>query len=151
MAAMMGYPTFVVGIGNVSTAVNTLNQMAINGGQPQTGGATSYYAATDEASLEAALMAIVGKVASCTIALPTAAVGQSNVAVSVQDASGKASKVPQDGTNGWSYVNGGMSIQLNGSYCDGVKGGTYSNVEFLYSCDGMPICIDKLANGQCGD
>ena len=57
MAAMQGYQTFVIGIGNVATAQNTLNQLAINGGQPQTGGATSYYAATDEASLEAALMA----------------------------------------------------------------------------------------------
>ncbi len=33
MAAMQGFQTFVVGIGNVSSAVNTLNQMAINGGQ----------------------------------------------------------------------------------------------------------------------
>jgi von Willebrand factor type A domain len=152
MAAMMGYQTFVIGIGNVATAQSTLNQLAVSGGQPQTGAATSYYAATDEASLEAALMAIVGKVASCTIPLPPDAVGQTNVAVSVQDSSNKATKVPQDNNNGWSYANAGMtSIQLNGSYCTGVKGGSYSNVEFLYSCNGMPICIDKLANGQCGD
>ncbi len=37
------------------------------------------------------------------------------------------------------------------SYCDSVKAGTYTNVQFVYACDGQPICIDKLANGQCGD
>lgn len=151
MAASMGYPTFVIGIGNVQSAQNTLNQLAIAGGEAQKGAATSYYAATDEATLEAALMAIVGNVASCQITLPADAVGQTNVAVSVNDSSGKATKVPQDNTNGWSFVNNGMGIQLNGSYCDGVKNKTYSNVQFLYSCNGQPICIDKLANGQCGD
>jgi hypothetical protein len=151
MAAAMGFQTFVIGIGNVQSAQNTLNALATAGGQPQTGGATSYYAATDEASLEAALMAIVGKVASCQISLPAGAQNQSNVAVSVDDTSGKASKVPEDPNNGWSYVNGGMGIQLNGSYCDNVKNKVYSNVQFLYSCNGNPICIDKLANGTCGD
>jgi hypothetical protein len=65
MAATQGIKTFVVGIGDVSSALNTLNQLAIEGGEAQTGGATSYYAATDEAALEAALTAIVGKIAGC--------------------------------------------------------------------------------------
>lgn len=151
MAASMGYQTFVIGIGSVTAAENTLNQLAMAGGRPQSGGQTSYYAATDEATLESALMAIVGQVASCQITLPADAVGQTNVAVSVNDASGKATKVPEDNNNGWSFVNNGMGIQLNGSYCDNVKNKTYSNVQFLYSCNGQPICIDKLANGQCGD
>jgi hypothetical protein len=151
MAASMGYPTFVIGIGDVTAAQNTLNQLAIAGGEAQKNASTSYYAATDEATLEAALMAIVGNVASCQITLPADAVGQTNVAVSVQDSSGKATKVPQDGTNGWSFVNNGMGIQLNGSYCDNVKNKTYTNVQFLYSCNNQPICIDKLANGTCGD
>jgi hypothetical protein len=151
MAAMQGFQTFVVGIGNVTSAVNTLNQMAINGGQAQTGAATSYYAATDEAALETALMAIVGKVASCTIPLTGVPAGQTNVAVSVESG-GNATKVPNDPNNGWTYTDSTMkAIQLNGSYCDGVKNGTYTNVQFLYSCDGVPICVDKLANGQCGD
>ncbi len=65
MAAAQGIKTFVVGIGNVATAQNTLNQLALDGGEAQTGGATSYYAATDEAALEAALTSIVGKIAGC--------------------------------------------------------------------------------------
>lgn len=62
-AAQQGIKTFVVGIGNVATAQNTLNVMAIAGGEPQVGAPTSYYAATDEAALEAALTTIVNAVA----------------------------------------------------------------------------------------
>ena len=152
MAAAQGYQTFVIGIGNVATAQNTLNQFAINGGQAQTGAATSYYAATDEASLEAALNKIVGVVASCTIPLTGVPANLTNVAVSVDDAAGNPTKVPEDATNGWTYTDAtNTAIQLHGMYCDSVKGGTYTNVKFVYSCDGQPICIDKLANGQCGD
>ena len=153
MAAMQGFPTFVIGIGNVTTAQNTLNQFAINGGEAQTGGATSYYAATDEASLEAALSKIVGMVASCTIPLTGAPADKTNVAISVKDSSGKPTKVPMDPTNGWSYTSAAQdTIQLNGSYCDGVKSGTYSDVQFVYACSGSPpICIDRLADGTCGD
>ncbi len=152
MAAMQGFQTFVIGIGNVASAQNTLNQLAINGGQAQTGAATSYFAATDEASLEAALNAIVGKVASCVIPLTNVPSGQTNVAVSVDDASGTPTKVPNDPNNGWTYTDStDMSITLHGTYCDGVKSGTYSNVGFVYACDGQPICIDRLANGTCGD
>jgi hypothetical protein len=65
MAAAQGIKTFVIGIGNVATAQNTLNQLAIAGEEPQLGGATSYYAATDEAALELALSTIVGRIAGC--------------------------------------------------------------------------------------
>jgi hypothetical protein len=152
MAVMQGYQVFVIGIGNVSTAVSTLNQLAINGGQPQTGAATSYYAATDEASLEASLNKIVGLVASCTIKLTGVPSNLTNVAVSVDTSAGTPTKVPQDATNGWTYTDStDTAIQLNGSYCDAVKGGTYTNVQFVYACNGMAICIDKLADGTCGD
>jgi hypothetical protein len=152
MAAMQGYQTFVIGIGNVSTAQNTLNQFAINGGQAQTGAATSYFAATDEATLEAALLKVVGSVLSCTIQLTGVPANLTNVAVSVDNASGTPTKVPEDGTDGWTYTdNTNTAIELHGSYCDNIKAGTYTNVQFVYACDGVPICIDKLANGQCGD
>jgi hypothetical protein len=64
-AATQGIKTFVVGIGYLTTAVSTLNQLAIEGGEAQVGGATSYYAATDEAALEAALNSIVVTTAGC--------------------------------------------------------------------------------------
>jgi len=65
-AAAQGIKTFVVGIGNVATAQNTLDQLAAAGGEAQVGGATSYYAALDEAALEAALTSIVGKISGCS-------------------------------------------------------------------------------------
>ncbi|HVV49503.1 MAG TPA: VWA domain-containing protein [Polyangia bacterium] len=147
MAAMQGIPTFVVGIGNVTSAVNTLNQMAINGGHAQTGASTSYYAATDEQALEDALNAIVGVVASCTIPLTNVPANETNVAVSV-DSGGKPTEVPQDPNNGWSYTDATMkTIQLNGSYCDGIKNGTYTNVQFLYACPGQTIIIGAVTPG----
>ena len=60
----LGFKTFVVGIGDTMGAA-TLDQMAINGGMPQTGAATSFYQVTDTASLVAALQAILGRVGSC--------------------------------------------------------------------------------------
>jgi len=152
-AAAAGFPTFVVGIGN-TMGETTLNGFAKAGGEPQVGSAdgNSFYEVNSTADLVTALNKIVGIVASCTIPLTNVPPGQTNVAVSVQDASGTATKVPQDNTDGWSYANGSTTtIQLNGSYCDGIKMGTYSNVEFVYACDGAPICIDKLADGTCGD
>ena len=152
-AAAAGFPTFVVGIGN-TMGETTLNGFATAGGEPQTGSADGnlFYEVNSTADLVTALNKIVGLIASCTIPLTNVPPGQTNVAVSVDDTSGKATKVPQDNSNGWSYVTGSTTtIQLNGSYCDGIKAGTYSNVEFVYACDGMPICIDKLADGSCGD
>jgi hypothetical protein len=65
MAAAQGIKTFVIGIGAVPTAQNTLNQLAIAGGEAQAGAATSYYPAGDEAALEVTLTDIVNKVAAC--------------------------------------------------------------------------------------
>ena len=80
-AKAAGFPTFVVGIGNVSTATTTLNSMAVAGGYPQTGATTQYYAVVDTASLETALTQIVGMVASCTISLANAPSGQWTIAI----------------------------------------------------------------------
>jgi hypothetical protein len=56
----MGFKTIVVGIGDTMGAA-TLDQMAINGGMPQTGAATSFYQVTDTASLVATLQTILGR------------------------------------------------------------------------------------------
>jgi hypothetical protein len=139
-----GYPTFVVGIATASdaTATKALNTMAVNGGYPQTGAATSYYSITDTASLEAALNKIVGLVASCTMPLNGAPTNFSNVAVSVQTASG-ALAVPQDTThaNGWDYVNNMSSVQFYGPACTSLKNGDYKNVQFIYACPGTKIIV----------
>jgi hypothetical protein len=142
-ALQMGYKTYVIGIGNVSTAQNTLNSLAMAGGVPQTGAATSYYAATDPTALETALNAIVGAVASCDISLVGAPSGFTNVAVSA-DMAGTPVQIPNDPTNGWSYGPNMQSITLNGTSCMNLKNGTYSNLQFYYACPGTTIHIGAV-------
>jgi hypothetical protein len=143
MAAQQGLKTFVIGIGDVTSAVNTLNQLAVNGGEAQTGGATSYYAATDPTALQNALDAIVGAVASCTISLAGAPSGFTNVAVSADTSAGIV-EIQPDPTNGWSYDANKQNIILNGTSCTNLKNGTYSNLQFYYACDGPTIHIGAV-------
>ncbi len=145
-AAQQGFKTFVIGIGNVSTAQATLNQLATNGGVPQTGGTTSYYAATDPTALESALNAIIGVVASCTISLANAPTGFTNVAISA-DAGGNPIEIPADPTNGWSYGPNMQSVNLNGTSCANLKNGTYTNFQFYYACPGQSIHIGAVVPG----
>jgi hypothetical protein len=148
-AVAAGFKVFVVGIGNVASAVTTLNQMAMNGGEAQTGGSTSYYAATDPTTLQNALNAIVGQIASCTISLSTAPSGFTNVAISADTASGTI-EIPQDPTNGWSYSADMKSVNLNGTSCADLKNGTYSNFQFYYACAGTMIHIGAVVPGSVG-
>ncbi len=151
-ALSSGIKTFVIGVGSVPTAANTLNQFAMAGGLAQTGAATSYYAATDPASLEAALNALVGAVFSCTVSLAGAPTGFTNVAVSAVNAStGKPVQIQQDPNNGWTYDSGMKNILLKGTACDNLKNGTYTNLNFIYACAGTTICIDRNPDGTCGD
>jgi hypothetical protein len=153
-AKTAGFPTFVVGIATDSDqmATTTLNTMAVNGGYPQQNAATQYYSVSDTAGLEAVLNQIVGMVASCTIPLTNVPSNLKNVAVSAQDSTGKTVEIQQDPANGWSYTNGNMNvIQLNGSACNNLQSGTYSNFQFLYACEGTVICIDRNPDGTCGD
>jgi len=146
-----GIKTFVIGVGAVPTASNTLNQFAMAGGLAQTGGSTAYYAATDPQALEAALNALVGAVFSCTVSLAGAPTGFTNVAVSAVDTStGKPVAIQQDPTNGWTFDSGKQNILLKGSACDNLKNGTYSNFQFYYACPGTTIHIGAVVPGSIG-
>jgi hypothetical protein len=138
-AQAANFKTFVVGIATASdAAANTaLNGFAMAGGEPQAGAATQYYSVTDSASLVTALNAIVGKVASCTISLAGAPPGYSNVLVSATNAAGTPVAIPEDPTNGWSYDATKANIILNGTACNELQGGTYSNFQFSYGCAGV--------------
>lgn len=148
-----GIKTFVIGVGNVSVAQNTLNNFAMAGGLAQAGAGTSYYAATDPQALENALNALVGAVFSCQVSLATAPTGFTNVAVSAADQSmgGKNIAIPQDSTNGWSFDASKQNILLNGDACTKLKNGVYTNLNFVYACEGTVICIDRNPDGTCGD
>ena len=133
-AAAAGIKVFVVGIGNVASAVAVLNQMAVNGGEAQTGGATSYYAATDQTALATALNQIVGKVASCTLPLPGKPQDPTNVIVEDE---GTKTQIVRDTTHteGWDYTDASdTAIQLYGTACSKVTDGTYSNIQILEGC-----------------
>lgn len=134
-----GYPVFVVGIGNVAVATTTLNSMAQAGGMAQSG-TTAYYAVTDTASLEAALNQIVGQVASCTISLKNVPSGNWTIAIWAKDSSGNTVQIPNSTTDGWGYTNNTKSsITLVGSACDNLKDDKYSDLQFVYTCQGQDI------------
>ena len=147
-ARMAGVPTFVVGLATSSdaTVTATLDQLALNGGEAQAGGTSSYFAATDSASLEQALTAIVGAAASCTLPLVDVPLNLTNVAVSATDGSGNNVKIRQDSSDGWTFTDSReVAIVLNGATCANLRSGAYTNFQFVYACDGVVICIDRGA------
>jgi hypothetical protein len=152
-AQTAGFKTFVVGIATSSDpdANTALNGFAMAGGEPQTGGTTSYYSVNNTASLVTALNQIVGIVASCTIPLTNVPANLTNVAVSATDANGNIVVVKQDDPNGWSYDDPTTkaNIILNGTACTNTQSGAYSNFQFFFSCGTGPICIDKNVDGTC--
>jgi hypothetical protein len=136
-AMTAGYPTFVVGIATTSdpAATTALNTMAVNGGEAQTGAATSYYAVTDTADLISVLGKIIGKTVSCTIPLTGVSGTLDKVAVSAKDANGNTIEIMQDATNGWSYTDATKTaIILNGDACNNLMSVTYTDFQFLYTC-----------------
>jgi von Willebrand factor type A domain-containing protein len=142
-AKTAGFPTFVVGIATDrdAMATDTLNTMAMDGGEAQANAATAYYSVADTATLEAALQTIVGITASCTISLSGAPTGFTNVAISANDSSGNTVEIPQDAQNGWSYGSNMTTVVLNGTSCTNLQNGSYSNFQFYYACAGQEIKI----------
>jgi hypothetical protein len=132
MAALAaGIPTFVVGIGNTNAAA-TLNQLAIDGGRPQMGGATSYYQVDDAAALISALGTIVGQAATCTFDIGSAPDGTTAVGLGVF---GDGAKIAMDPANGWSFKDATMStIILNGTICDRLMSGMIHDVTVAFVC-----------------
>src|SRR5262249_4573178 len=124
-------PTFVVGIGNTNAAA-TLNQLAIDGGRPRTGGATSYYQVDDAAALISALGTIVGQAASCTVDIVVGPDRSTAVGLGVV---GGGDKFGMDPGNGWSFKDATMTtIVLNGTICDQVMSGAVHDVTIAFVC-----------------
>ena len=129
-----GFKTIVVGIGDTMGAA-TLDQMAINGGMPQTGAATSFYQVTDTASLVAALQTILGRVGSCQFEIGAAP--NSMTSNDFIDVFGDGTTIPRDITHvdGWDYSNAThTAIEVYGPRCDAIKGGTTMNVTVTFVC-----------------
>jgi len=133
-AAAAGFPTFVIGVG-MTGADATLNAMAMAGGMPQSGAATAFYSVSDTASLENALNAILGRVASCKFDIGNAP----NMMTSVDqiDVFGDNVSIPKDTNhaNGWDYTNNAhTSIEIYGPKCDAITAGTITNVTVTFRC-----------------
>jgi hypothetical protein len=132
-AAMMGIPVFVVGIGDVAEFVQTLNDMAVAGGRPAAG-ATKYYPVSSAAELVTVLTTIGSQIATCTFTLGAVPPVPNNIAVY-----GDGTKIPQSGTDGWSYGTGMRSIILNGATCEKVKSMQIKDVQTYFGCPGEII------------
>jgi hypothetical protein len=133
-ALNLGFKTFVIGIGDTMGAA-TLNQMAINGGVPQTGGATSFYQVTDTASLVATLQTILGRVGSCQFDIGVAP--NPMTSNDLIDVFGDGMPIPRDMSHmdGWDYSNAAhTAIEVYGPRCDAVKAGTTMNVTVTFRC-----------------
>jgi hypothetical protein len=121
--ASQGLPTYVIGIQDEGDTENTavLDEMATAGGRPQTGAATSYYAASSEADLDTALVAIRDQVGACTFLTTSVPGAGGSISVS---AGGTIVPYDPSGKSGWSWgdENNGQ-IVFAGSTCTNVTSG----------------------------
>jgi hypothetical protein len=141
-AYAQGIPTFVVGISSIASALAALDSAAVAGGYPQTNGTTSYYQVTDTQSLSDTLMSIIGLATSCTIPLDGTPqnVDEWNIAITATDSSGNVAPVPNSATDGWAYTDTSRtSVTLVGTYCDGMKNGSFTDFKFLFTCKNTPL------------
>lgn len=130
-ALAAGIPTFVVGVGNTNAAAS-LNQLAMDGGKPQTGGTTSYYQVNDAAALATAFGTIVGQAASCTFNIGAPPDGTNTDGLAVY---GDGTPITMDPANGWSFKNGDKTtVILNGPVCDQVMSGAIHDVTVAFVC-----------------
>jgi len=139
-ARAAGIPTFVVGIATSGGAADSaLNQMAIEGGYPQTGQATQYYAVTNTAEFEAVLRTLVTTANTCTLSIPPpptsdGSTSRANISIRATTAGGNV-PIPMDATNGWTYTDAGMtSLLLHGTACDQWKAKTITTVTIVFGC-----------------
>jgi hypothetical protein len=138
-AARAGVPVYVLGIGNVTSAIATLNTMADNGGRPRMSTVmptTHYYPVGSTADLVSILTAIGGQIASCTFTLGKTPPDPTNIAVY-----GDMVKLTRDTTHasGWDYGAGMTSVELFGSTCEAVKAKQITTVQAVFGCPGEKI------------
>jgi hypothetical protein len=140
----MGFPVFVVGIGNVAASEATLNSMAMAGGRaqatpnvdPATNVGRVYYPADDPTQLLTALQTISAQVKSCVFQLGGVPPDPTNIAILADN---KA--IPKDPANGWSYNGGMTAVTLNGTACTNVMNGTTKVISAIFGCPGVMIQI----------
>jgi len=118
--------TYVVGFSSDVDAAE-LNGIAAEGGTMR------FYPAEDEAALGAALETIATDVASCDYALDEAPEDLSMLFVYFNDDPGG---IPNDATDGWTYDEATMTLTFHGTSCDSILGGTVSDIDVVFGCEG---------------
>jgi hypothetical protein len=125
VAAAAGVNTYVIGIG---PSAGNLTSFATAGKTGQ------YYPASSPDALTAALSSIAGQVASCVFKMSAAPQDPTNIGVYLD----KTTKVPLDGTNGYTLGTDNVTVTFTGTYCTGITAGTYKLVQVYFGCTGFP-------------
>jgi hypothetical protein len=136
--ASFSFPTFVLAAVAPSdtTAIAALNQMALNGGEPQQGGANAFYTTADDLGAELDPTR-VSPVASCSFPLGSPVPPGMTLAIEVLFSDGSGMPISQDATDGWEFTDASQtSITLNGTSCESAKDGRYRQIVVTYLCDG---------------
>jgi hypothetical protein len=118
--------TYVIGIG---PSAGNLDAFAAAGGTGK------YFPANSPDQLTTALGTIVGTVASCVFTMAAVPPDPGNLGVYLDS----GTKVPPDQSNGYSLATNNLTITLNGSYCDGIRAGTYQLIQVFFGCPGIPL------------
>jgi hypothetical protein len=139
-AADAGFKVYILGIGP-EMSTEALNGFADAGGtaiKDVSGPGKNYFAALSAEELAKHFESIVSSIASCTFSLKTAPPVTDNIAVEFDG--DKSKRAPRSSSNGWEYTSGDhKTIQLYGSWCDGLMNGTYKTAKVLFGCGTYPI------------
>ena len=100
----------------------------------QAGGTGTYFPATSPDDLSKALSTIIVAVESCVFTMNAAPPDPNNLGVYLD----KDNKVPLDPSDGYSLGSDDVTVTFNGSYCEGLKNGTYQVVQVYFGCPGSP-------------
>ncbi|MBK9266555.1 MAG: VWA domain-containing protein [Polyangiaceae bacterium] len=126
---MAGVPTFVIGFGaGIDPA--QMDKFAVAGGVPSSG-ATKYFDAGDQASLDTALATIAKSTLSCTYSLDSVPPNPNDIYVFFDN----VTKVPRDLMDGWEYDIAKNQIVFYGPACDSLKNGIVKDLDIVFGCD----------------
>jgi len=128
---MRNVPTFVIGFGaGIDPA--QMDKFAVAGGVPSAG-ASKYYDASDQASLDLALATIAKKTLSCAYTLETVPPNANEIYVFFDN----TTEIPRDATktDGWDYDPVKNQVIFYGPACDSLKGGVVMDLDIVLGCN----------------
>ena len=124
-------PTFVLGFGGEVDPAQ-MDIFAEAGGVPSAG-ASKYYDASDQASLDMALTTIANKTLGCTFVLQEVPPNPDEIYVFFDN----VTSVLRDATHmkGWDYDAGSNQVTFYGQQCEDLKAGVVTDVDIVFGCN----------------